>query len=136
MINKAILLGRLGNEPETKSFPDGGMVTNVSVATDNSWRDKSTGEMKSVTTWHRVVFRNKLAEIVINNLTKGSLVYVEGRTDHRKWQDKNGEDKLSVEVVASELRMLGKKDEQQKPKGQPASNAGNDFPGEDVDIPF
>jgi len=92
--------------------------------------------MKSITTWHRVVFRNKLAEIVTNNLTKGSLVYVEGRTDHRKWQDKNGEEKLSVEIVANEMRMLGKKDEQQKPKGQPTSNAGKDFPGEDVDVPF
>jgi single-strand DNA-binding protein len=136
MLNKQILVGRLGNDPEAKTFGDGGMVCNVSVATDNTWRDKKSGEMKSITTWHRVVFRNKLAEIVKNNLSKGSLVYVEGRTDHRKWQDKNGEDKLSVEIVASELRMLGKKDEQQKPKGQPTSNAGKDFPGEDIDVPF
>tara|TARA_R110000796_G_C14560052_1_gene434754 strand:+ start:2266 stop:2676 length:411 start_codon:yes stop_codon:yes gene_type:complete len=136
MLNKQILVGRLGNDPESKTFNDGGMVCNVSIATDNTWRDKKSGEMKSVTTWHRVVFRNKLAEIVNNNLKKGSLVYVEGRTDHRKWQDKNGQDKVSTEIVANELRMLGGKGEQEKPKGQPSNNAGKDFPGNDIDVPF
>lgn len=111
MLNKQIIIGRLGRDPEVKTFQNGGQVANVTIATDNSWTDKTTGEKKSVTTWHRVVFRNKLAELAEKYLKKGSMVYVEGRTDHREYQDPNSnEKKVSVEVVASELRFLDSKD--------------------------
>jgi len=110
MVNKQILVGRIGRDPEIKEFNNGGMVANVALATDNRWRDKATGEQKSVTTWHRVIFRGKLAELAQQYLSKGSMIYVEGRTDHRKYTDPNSnQERTSVEVVANELRFLDSK---------------------------
>ena len=105
-INKVILIGNLGNDPETRYMPSGGAVTNVSLATSESWKDKQTGQPQERTEWHRVVFFNRLAEIAGEYLRKGSKVYVEGSLRTRKWQDKSGQDKYSTEIVASEMQML------------------------------
>ena len=106
-INKVILVGRLGQDPEIKFLPSGGAVANVSVATSDQWKDKQSGEMRDRTEWHRVIFFNRLAEIVGEYLRKGSQVYVEGRLQTRKWQDQNGQDRYTTEIVASEMQMLG-----------------------------
>ena len=106
-INKVILVGNLGNDPEVKSLPSGGTVANISIATSSSWKDKNTGEMNEKTEWHRVVFFNRLAEIVGEYLRKGSQVYVEGRLQTRKWQDQSGNDRYSTEVIGAEMQMLG-----------------------------
>jgi single-strand DNA-binding protein len=106
-INKVILVGNLGQDPEVKYMPSGGAVTNISIATTDSWKDKSTGEKKENTEWHRVVFFNRLAEIVGEYLRKGSQIYVEGNLRTRKWQDQNGVDKYTTEIVAREMQMLG-----------------------------
>lgn len=105
-VNKVILIGNLGQEPETRYMPSGGAVTNLSLATSESWKDKQTGENQERTEWHRVVFFNRLAEIAGEYLHKGSKVYVEGSLRTRKWQDQNGQDKYSTEIVASEMQML------------------------------
>ena len=105
-INKVILIGNLGNDPETRYMPSGGAVTNVSVATSESWKDTQTGQPQERTEWHRVVFFNRLAEIAGEYLRKGSKVYVEGSLRTRKWQDKSGQDKYTTEIVASEMQML------------------------------
>ena len=107
-INKVILIGNLGNDPELKSFPDGGSLTNVSIATSESWKDKTTGQQQERTEWHRVVFRNRLAEIVAQYLKKGSKVYIEGSLRTRKW-DKNGVDMYTTEIHASQMQMLDSK---------------------------
>ena len=106
-INKVILVGNLGADPEVKYMPSGSAVANVSLATADSWKDKNTGQQQDRTEWHRVVFFNRLAEIVGEYLRKGSQVYVEGRLQTRKWQDKQGVDRYTTEIVASELQMLG-----------------------------
>ncbi len=106
-INKVILVGNLGQDPEVKYMPSGGAVTNISIATTDSWKDKATGEKKENTEWHRVVFFNRLAEIVGEYLRKGSQVYIEGNLRTRKWQDQNGVDKYTTEIVAREMQMLG-----------------------------
>ena len=107
-INKVILVGNLGQDPETRSMPSGKAVTNVRIATSDSWRDKQTGEQKEQTEWHTVVFFDRLAEIAAEYLKKGSQVYVEGRLRTRKWQDKaTGADRYSTEIVANEMQMLG-----------------------------
>ncbi|MFA0810520.1 single-stranded DNA-binding protein [Microbulbifer epialgicus] len=112
-INKVILIGNLGNDPETKYMPSGGAVTNVSLATSESWKDKQTGQQQERTEWHRVVFFNRLAEIAGEYLRKGSKVYVEGSLRTRKWQDKNtGQDRYTTEIVASEMQMLDGRGEQ------------------------
>ena len=109
-INKVILIGNLGNDPETRFFPDGGAVTNASVATSESWRDKQTGQMQERTEWHRVVFRDRgnyrLGQIAGEYLKKGSKVYVEGRLQTRKWQDQSGQDRYTTEILANEMQML------------------------------
>ena len=105
-INKVILIGNLGQDPEVKYMPSGGAVANVTVATSDSWKDKSTGEQKEKTEWHRVVFFNRLAEIVGEYLKKGSKVYIEGRLQTRKWQDQSGNDRYTTEIVANEMQML------------------------------
>jgi single-strand DNA-binding protein len=105
-INKVILIGNLGNDPETKFLPSGGAVTNVSLATSESWKDKQTGQMQERTEWHRVVFFNKLAEIAGEYLKKGSKVYVEGSLRTRKWQGQDGQDRYTTEIVVSEMQML------------------------------
>lgn len=105
-VNKVILVGNLGNDPETRYLPSGGAVTNITIATSESWKDKQTGQQQDRTEWHRVVFFNKLAEIAGEYLRKGSKVYVEGSLRTRKWQDQAGQDRYSTEIVASEMQML------------------------------
>ncbi len=107
-INKVILVGNLGQDPEVKYMPSGGAVTNLSIATTDSWKDKSTGEKRENTEWHRVVFFNRLAEIAGQYLRKGSQIYVEGSLRTNSWED-NGVKKYSTEIVAREMQMLGSK---------------------------
>ncbi|MBR9814005.1 single-stranded DNA-binding protein [bacterium] len=109
-INKVILVGNLGQDPETRYMPSGGAVTNIRIATSESWKDKQTGEAKERTEWHTVVFFGRLAEIAGEYLKKGRQVYVEGSLRTRKWQGKDGQDRYSTEVVASEMQMLGGRD--------------------------
>jgi len=106
-INKVTIVGNLGNDPEVKYMPSGGAVANISVATSESWKDKQTGQPQERTEWHRIVFFNRLAEIVGEYLKKGSQVYVEGSLRTRKWQDQGGQDRYTTEIVASEMQMLG-----------------------------
>jgi single-strand DNA-binding protein len=108
-INKVILIGNLGQDPETKSLPSGSAVTNIRVATTEGWKDKQTGEKKEHTEWHSVVFFDRLAEIAGQYLKKGSKVYIEGRLTTRKWQDKNGNDRYTTEVRATDMQMLDSK---------------------------
>jgi len=105
-VNKVILVGNLGQDPETRFMPSGGSVTNVSLATSETWKDKQTGQPQERTEWHRVVFFNRLAEIAGEYLRKGSKVYVEGSLRTRKWQDKAGQDRYTTEIVGSEMQML------------------------------
>lgn len=106
-VNKVILAGNLGRDPETRNMPDGGAVTNVSIATSETWKDKG-GEKQEKTEWHRVVFFAKLAEVAGQYLKKGSQVYVEGRLQTRKWQNKDGVDQYTTEIIADRMQMLGK----------------------------
>ncbi|BFM14309.1 hypothetical protein R50073_04920 [Maricurvus nonylphenolicus] len=105
-VNKVILVGNCGQDPDTKFMPSGGAVTNISVATSESWKDKQTGQPQERTEWHRVVFFNRLAEIAGEYLRKGSKVYIEGSLRTRKWQDQSGQDRYTTEIVASEMQML------------------------------
>ncbi|SIQ81040.1 single-stranded DNA-binding protein [Marinobacterium stanieri] len=105
-INKVILVGNLGGDPEVRYMPNGNAVTNVTLATSDSWKDKQTGQMQERTEWHRVVFFNRLAEIAGEYLRKGSKVYVEGALRTRKWQGQDGQDRYTTEIVASEMQML------------------------------
>ncbi len=106
-INKVILIGNLGQDPEMRAMPSGGAVTNLTIATSESWKDKQTGQPQERTEWHRVVFFNRLAEIAGEYLKKGSKVYIEGSLRTRKWQDKNtGADRYTTEIVANEMQML------------------------------
>ncbi len=106
-INKVTIVGNLGNDPEIKYMPSGGAVTNISVATSESWKDKQTGQPQERTEWHRIVFFNRLAEIAGEYLKKGSQVYVEGSLRTRKWQDQSGQDRYTTEIVGNEMQMLG-----------------------------
>ena len=106
-INKVILVGNLGKDPEMRYAPSGAAVANITLATSDSWKDKQTGEQQDRTEWHRIVFFNRLAEVVGEYLKKGSQVYVEGRLQTRKWQDQGGQDRYTTEIVASEMQMLG-----------------------------
>ncbi len=106
-INKVILVGNCGKDPETRYMPSGGAVTNISIATSEGWKDKQTGETKERTEWHNIVFFNRLAEIAGEYLKKGSQIYVEGSLRTRKWQDKEGKDRYTTEIVANEMQMLG-----------------------------
>jgi len=105
-INKVILIGNIGQDPEVKYMPSGGAVTNVSVATSETWKDKNTGQPQERTEWHRVVFFNRLGEIAGEYLKKGSKVYIEGALRTRKWQAQDGTDRYTTEIVASEMQML------------------------------
>lgn len=110
-VNKVIIVGTMGNDPECKVIPSGGTVTNISVATTEYWKDKNTGKQNEITEWHKIVFFNRLAEIAGEYLKKGSKVYLEGSLRTRKWQDKDGSDRYTTEIVASEMQMLdGKND--------------------------
>ncbi|MBD3642877.1 single-stranded DNA-binding protein [Alcanivorax sp.] len=105
-VNKVILIGNLGADPETRFMPSGGAVTNVRLATSESWKDKQSGQMQERTEWHRVVFFNKLGEIAGEYLKKGSKVYIEGSIRTRKWQGQDGQDRYTTEIVANEMQML------------------------------
>ena len=106
-INKVIIVGNLGADPETRYMPSGSAVTNLSVATSEQWKDKQTGEQKERTEWHKVAMFNRLAEIAAEYLRKGSQVYIEGKLRTRKWQDRDGNDRWTTEVIADEMQMLG-----------------------------
>ena len=106
-INKVILVGNLGQDPETRYMPNGKAVTNLRIATSESWKDKQTGEQREQTEWHSIVMYDKLAEIAAEYLRKGSQVYVEGKLRTRKWQDKEGRDRYTTEINANEMQMLG-----------------------------
>lgn len=121
-INKVILVGNLGNDPETRYLPSGGAVTTISLATSEGWKDKQTGQMQERTEWHRVVFFNRLAEIAGEYLRKGRKVYVEGSLRTRKWQDQNGQDRWTTEIVASDMLLID---------GSGRSGGGGDFGGMD-----
>jgi single-strand DNA-binding protein len=105
-INKVILIGNCGQDPDTKYTASGAAITNLSVATSESWKDKQTGQMQDRTEWHRVVFFNRLAEVAGEYLRKGSKVYIEGKLQTRKWQDQSGQDRYTTEIVANEMQML------------------------------
>jgi single-strand DNA-binding protein len=105
-VNKVILVGNLGQDPETRYLPSGGAVTNVTLATSETWKDKTSGQQQERTEWHRVVFFNRLGEIAGEYLHKGSKVYIEGGLRTRKWQGKDGQDRYTTEIVASEMQML------------------------------
>jgi single-strand DNA-binding protein len=141
-VNKVILVGNLGNDPETRAMPSGSTVTNLSVATNESWKDKQTGEQKDRTEWHKVAMFGRLAEIAAEYLRKGSQVYIEGKLRTRKWQDKQGNDRWTTEVIADEMQMLGGRsgggapftDGDPGPSPDPApGGSSSDF---DDDIPF
>lgn len=135
-VNKVILVGRLGKDPETRYMQNGDAVTNVTLATEETW--KKDGEKQSKTEWHRLTFYRKLAEIVEQYLNKGSLIYVEGRIETRKWQDQLGNDKYSTEIIVNEMRMLGggQSSPSQVANSQPKSQPQNQSAPEDDDIPF
>ena len=116
-VNKIILVGNLGRDPEMRSFPSGDQVANITIATTDKWKDKQTGEMKEATEWHRVVFNGRLAEIAGQYLRKGSQVYVEGSLRTRKWTDKDGVEKFTTEIRADQMQMLGSRQGMGAPGG-------------------
>ena len=109
-VNKVILVGNLGKDPETRYTPDGAAITNITVATTDTWKDKASGEKKEATEWHRVAFFGRLAEIAGQYLKKGRPVYIEGRIRTRKWQDKEGQDRYTTEIIADQMQMLGSRE--------------------------
>ena len=149
-VNKAIIVGTLGRDPEIKYTASGSAVVNINVATNESWKDKNTGEMQERTEWHRIVMFGKLAEISAQYLKKGSQAYFEGKIQTRKWQDQSGQDRYTTEIVANEMQMLGgrpdasggttnfqsRPQQSQKPAAQPSNEF--DSPADDGfdDIPF
>ncbi len=153
-VNKVILIGNCGQDPEIRYMPSGNAVTNVSLATSESWKDKQTGQQQERTEWHRVVFFNRLGEIAGEYLRKGSKVYVEGSLRTRKWQDQSGQDRYTTEIVASEMQMLDSRGGASGTPGgqyeqgggaaapssaapqQQAAPAGDNFNDFDDDIPF
>jgi single-strand DNA-binding protein len=126
-VNKVILVGNLGQDPETRYMPSGGAVTNVTVATSETWKDKQSGQAQERTEWHRVVFFNRLAEIAGEYLKKGSKVYVEGSLRTRKWQDKDGQDKYTTEIVAAEMQMLDSRGGADMGGGSSNNNGGDQY---------
>ncbi len=140
-INKVIIVGNLGADPDSRAMPSGNAVTNISVATSESWNDRDSGEKKEKTEWHRVVFFNRLAEIAAQYLKKGSQVYVEGKLQTRKWEDKEGNERWTTEVVANQMQMLGDRmsgDMSNDNASSSQSTSDNDFSTDefDDDIPF
>ena len=152
-VNKVILMGNLGADPETRYLPSGDAVTNIRIATSETWKDKNTGDKKEATEWHRVVLFGKLATVAGEYLRKGRPVYIEGRIRTNKWTDKDGQDRYNTEIVATEMKLLGSRDggetaamppdmsnsapagasSSQGGAGKPASGAFGDM---DDDIPF
>ena len=127
-VNKVILIGNLGRNPELKSMPSGQPVANFSIATSEKWKDKSTGETKEQTEWHNIIMFGKLAEIAGQYLKKGSSVFIEGRLQTRKWQDKTGQDRYTTEIIANEMKMLDSRGDQSgsQPAQQPRSQSNQD----------
>ena len=121
-VNKIILMGNLGRDPDVRYSPDGAAVCNISIATTNSWKDKASGERREETEWHRVVFYNRLAEIAGEFLRKGRPVYVEGRIKTRKWQNKEGVDQYTTEIIADNMQLLGGREAGEG--AAPAASAG------------
>ena len=117
-VNKVIIVGNLGADPETRYLPSGEAVTNIRVATTDKWKDKTSGEMKEATEWHRIAFFGRLATIAGEYLKKGSQVYVEGSLRTRKWQDKEGQDRYSTEIRADVMQMLGRREGSGEPREQ------------------
>lgn len=145
-VNKVILIGNLGQDPEVRYMPNGNAVANVTLATSESWKDKNTGETQERTEWHRVVFFRRLAEVVGEYCKKGSKIYVEGRLQTRKWQDQGGQDRYTTEIVADQMQMLdsrgggsagfdNERPRQQSNQGAPAAAPMPDADFDD-DIPF
>ena len=142
-INKVIVVGNLGADPDTRYMPSGGAVTNLSVATSESWKDKQSGEQKERTEWHKVAMFGRLAEIAAEYLRKGSQVYIEGKLRTRKWQDRDGNDRYTTEIIADEMQMLGgrgggggsapMRDDSGPSSAPPPQSSPDDF---DDDIPF
>jgi single-strand DNA-binding protein len=144
-VNKVIIVGNLGNDPDTKYMPSGSAVTNLSVATNESWKDKATGEQKDRTEWHKVAMFGRLAEISAEYLRKGSQVYIEGKLRTRKWTDQQGNDRYTTEIIADEMQMLGGRtgggapamgeppQSSAPPQGSSGPSGSDDF---DDDIPF
>ncbi|HDR0730289.1 single-stranded DNA-binding protein [Histophilus somni] len=144
-INKVIIVGNLGNDPEMRTMPNGEAVANISVATSESWNDKNTGERRELTEWHRIVFYRRQAEVCGQYLRKGSKVYIEGRLRTRKWQDQNGQDRYTTEIQGDVLQMLDSRNssngcegqqtvnQQQTPSAPPPIPPSDNF---DDDIPF
>ncbi len=143
-INKVILIGNLGSDPEMRYLPSGSAVANISLATTDSRKDKQSGEQKDYTEWHRVVFFNRLAEIAGEYLRKGSKIYLEGRLQTRKWQDKAGVERYTTEIVANEMQMLDSRGNAGMPTGSSGMPTEDSAPmpethaeqGFDDDIPF
>ena len=156
-VNKVILIGNLGRDPEVRYMPNGNAVANLTVATSESWKDRNTGELQERTEWHRVVMYRRLAEIAGEYLKKGSKIYLEGKLQTRKWQDNNGQDRYTTEVIADEMQMLDSRGgagdfggaqqqgggyqsqpqpQQQQAPQQQGAPAGNGFDDFDDDIPF
>jgi single-strand DNA-binding protein len=151
-VNKVILIGNLGRDPEVRYAPSGSAICNVTIATSRQWKDKTSGEKQEETEWHRVVFYDRLAEIAGEYLKKGRPVYVEGRLKTRKWTDKDGVEKYTTEIVAAEMQLLGSRegmgggDESsaaarsapapRAPAPKPAAKSGTGFEDMDDDIPF
>lgn len=147
-VNKVIIVGNLGRDPETRTFPSGDQVCNVRVATTDKWKDKQSGEMREHTEWHAITFNGRLAEIAAQYLRKGSQVYVEGSLRTRKWQDKDGQDRYATEVRVDQMQMLGGRQdasgERQPSRAAPARQAqrsaapagGGGFEDMDSDVPF
>lgn len=123
-VNKVIVVGNLGRDPEMRTFPSGDQVANVTVATTDRWKDKQSGEMREATEWHRIVFNGRLAEIAGQYLRKGSQVYVEGSLRTRKWTDKDGIEKYTTEIRADQMQMLGSRQGQGGPSGGPEDDGG------------
>ncbi len=135
-VNKVILVGNVGQEPDVKATQGGSQVVNLSIATSETWNDKQSGQKQERTEWHRVVFFGKLAEIVSSYVNKGSKLYVEGSLRTRKWQDNNGQDRYTTEIVGSEMQMLdsrGQSGQSSQAVQQPSQGEANAF---DDDIPF
>lgn len=128
-VNKVILVGNLGKDPENRVTGSGEAVCTFSIATTESWRDKSSGERKDITEWHRVVFYRKLAEVAGQYLRKGSQVYIEGKIKTRKWQDKDGQDRYTTEIEATDLTMLGSKSQGASDMGGMGANTGGNAGG-------
>ncbi len=126
-LNKVQLIGNLGDDPEVRAFPDGSRIATVSLATNDRWKDKQTGELKERPEWHQIVFAGPVVATVEKHLHKGSTIYLEGRLRTRKWQDKEGNDRYTTEVVARTFQFLDKKTSDGVPPG---------YAGEDDDIPY